>query len=79
MKPVEDQWTVFGFPHCGYYKAAIDLLKKKKKKYLAIEITREHFNCFKTIGSHRTSPIIFDPELNFIGGYSDLVEYLNKN
>lgn len=67
---------------CYYCKSLKTLLRKKKLKYEDISITKKNREDIMEslkgkLGSHNTVPIVFVGK-KFIGGYDDMVTYLNK-
>ena len=81
--------TIFYSKWCAYSIKALELLEKKKIAYkgyiidkygidTVLELLAEDKEKLKFNIEHKTRPIIFYKS-KFIGGYTDLVDKINKN
>lgn len=76
--------VVYGRMTCPYCQNTFNLLEKKKRKYIFVEVDSEPSTLFSKdalleilgseINSQTTVPIIFDKG-KFVGGASDSMEY----
>tara|TARA_R110000744_G_scaffold370517_3_gene481120 strand:+ start:1069 stop:1323 length:255 start_codon:yes stop_codon:yes gene_type:complete len=71
-------YTLNGCPHCD---EATELLNHRDRKHIIMELNREHptLQGLKDELDWKTVPIIFEMsgrDQKFIGGYTDLVDYL---
>ena len=82
------KYVIFIKKECPYSKAAIKLIKSKKKRYIKIDVNEiggkekviKILKKLKYIGKkikHKTVPIIFENG-KFIGGYEELKTKLKK-
>ncbi len=83
INPTIGIWTVYGAPYCGYTQNALKLLKKTKNKHTFIDISSHKTKVYRELKEkyevdHRSIPIIFDPEGEFIGGYTELSDLLEE-
>lgn len=71
---------IYSADWCGYCQKAKQLLKETKVTFNEINIDEnpEERETLKSQGL-RTIPQVFGPNGDHIGGYEDLVEYLNGN
>jgi len=73
-------YIVIGRDSCSFCKAAIDLLKLKKKSYEFIDINtinKKSELWLKKPSTHVTVPVIFYHEI-FIGGFTELSNMLHR-
>jgi glutaredoxin len=83
-KHFSDYIVVYGRPSCPYCIKTFELLKKKKKKFIFVEVDSQPSDLFakpnllsilgNEIGSQTTVPLVFDKG-KFIGGSSDAEKY----
>lgn len=86
----KDSWIVVGFDACGYTRRALQLLTNYNKKFVYLKISpsdKENaadIKYFKTelkpiaariAPHHETFPFVFH-NMQFVGGYSDLLGYM---
>tara|TARA_B100000519_G_C13810000_1_gene235295 strand:- start:58 stop:291 length:234 start_codon:yes stop_codon:yes gene_type:complete len=72
-------YTIYTAPLCGYCSAAKNLLNTYNLEYLAIDLdTTEKKEDFKRKTGLKTVPQIYNDANEHIGGYDQLVEYLNR-
>ena len=69
--------------NCPFCRMAEDLLVEKNKKYniVPFETAGDVLEHMKYTYDHQTVPMVFHAEeknIKFVGGYTDLVEYLNE-
>tara|TARA_R100001079_G_C4313839_1_gene96238 strand:+ start:165 stop:440 length:276 start_codon:yes stop_codon:yes gene_type:complete len=69
---------------CPFCLKAEQLLSKSniKRKVIPFDENQELLEHMKWAYSHKTVPMIFhksDSEIKFVGGYTDLVSYLEEN
>lgn len=82
-------FVIFYIPDCPYCQAALKLLKDKNVPFKGYNIysinggfpvlydaLSKNANKINFINSHKTKPIIFYNG-NFIGGYDNLIKFLN--
>jgi glutaredoxin len=81
-----DSFIVFGFEGCGYFNAALALLKDSKVEHAAVNRAdwqhslkkiRELKRDDKALAAHTTSPVVFKNG-KFLGGHDDLVAHLSS-
>ncbi len=74
-------FTIYYSNECKYCRLALELLRKKRANFRAVEI--DDFGALlKKLGAqvpqtHRTKPIIFK-DGKFLGGYTDLAKYYGE-
>jgi len=73
-------YYIFGFQGCPYYEKAIELVKSYPHYAHSFKQNSSEWQYIldilkSKIGSHKTSPIVFNGN-KFIGGHDDLVKYL---
>jgi glutaredoxin len=83
-KHFKEYAVVYGRPTCPYCIRTFELLKKKKKKFIFVEVDTEPSDLFaksalidilkNEIKGQSTVPIVFDKG-KFIGGSSDAEKY----
>lgn len=82
-------FTVYYKKECGYSRAALTLLEKRKLPHVAHEVNSiggkdrviQALRANRFIPKravHDTVPIVFDPKNGFIGGYTELKRYVAK-
>ena len=89
IKNNPDYYILFYSERCGYSIRALELLRSSKVKYKAYDIEKKFdsldhllglLNLIKDINfniNHQTRPVIFYRG-KFIGGYTELVAFINK-
>ena len=79
------KFVVFRRDNCPFCDSAVDFLKEKNKDFKIVDFNDDQITILKEIQdmyNWKTVPMIFRREGNdikFIGGYSDLVEFLENN
>ncbi len=78
-----DKFILYVKVSCPYCQKAEDLLTSKSKKYNVVPFddAQDVLEHMKYTYEHETVPMIFhaqDKSINFVGGYTDLVEYLDE-
>ena len=72
-------YTIYTTETCGYCYAAKKLLTANDIEYEEIDLnTTEKKNFFKHETGLKTVPQIYTDNGDHIGGYDDLVEYMNS-
>lgn len=75
------KWTIYGGDYCSYCKRAKITLDKINEKYRYIDISPFKIEIYRqlrpSIKDHHTIPMIFHYD-QFIGGYSELAQFLDK-
>lgn len=76
-------FKIYGKPNCKYCEMAKDLLKSRKKKFEYVDISEndEAMDMMIARGFRSVPQIYYDDDLagDHIGGYNDLVNFLNSN
>lgn len=76
-----NQFLVYGRPGCGYCSAALQLLQRRGEDFIYVDIWKEGIDKSELAerfgGPVYTVPQILHGDI-WVGGYSDLVPYLQK-
>ena len=81
---MEGRFILFTSPHCSFCTKAIELLDVEKKQYSIVNFEKEQqevLNDIKVAYDWKTVPMVFyrtKNVINFIGGYTDLIEYFEQ-
>jgi glutaredoxin len=81
---VQGRYILFTSPDCIFCKKALDLLMERSEHYKVVEFQegqQEVLNDIKQAYTWKTVPMIFyrlKNTIQFIGGYTDLVEYFEQ-
>jgi glutaredoxin len=82
-------FTLYIKPSCPYSQAALDFIKSKRHTYTSFDVDQydglasvikdlKHSSHIPRRSQHKTVPIVFGQSGNFIGGYTELTNFLKK-